>query len=79
MQTSLQFHIIVLPKYYKSMTKTTTNSMNFLLEDNDDQLSVKMPKSMKIKIGEAALLRKMKKSRYVKFCISEQLERDLNQ
>ena len=53
--------------------------MNFLLEDNDDQLSVKMPKSMKIKIGEAALLRKMKKSRYVKFCISEQLERDLNQ
>ena len=65
--------------YYKSMTKTTTNSMNFLLEENDQQISVKIPGSMKLKIRQAAKKMNMNSSKYVKFCISEQLERDLNQ
>lgn len=53
--------------------------MNFLLEENDKQISIKIPGSMKMKIGEAAKKLKMNNSKYVKFCISEQLERDNNQ
>lgn len=56
---------------------TTTNSMNYLLEENTVNFSVKMPESMRRNITKAAKKRKMNNSKYVKYCISKQLERDI--
>lgn len=52
--------------------------MNFLLEKNDKQVSVKMPSSMKTKITKCAKRFNMNESRYIKQAISEKLDRDLN-
>lgn len=60
------------------MTTTTTDSMNFLLEKNDRQVSVKMPSSMKTKITKCAKRLKMNESRYIKQAINEKLDRDLS-
>lgn len=55
---------------------TTVNSMNYLLEKNSAQISVKVPQRMKVQIEKNAKKLKMIPSIYMKLAISERLEKD---
>lgn len=55
---------------------TTTDSMKYLFEKNEMQISVKIPKSMKMQISRNAKRLKMLPSTYMKLAISERIEKD---
>lgn len=59
------------------MTTTTTNSMNFLLQKNEERINAKIPKLMFDKVEEVCAKQKISKSLYLKMALQEKLERDI--
>jgi hypothetical protein len=61
------------------MNSTTTNSMNFLLQRNDDRINSAIPKSMRNELRRMAAKKNMSESSYIKWAINNQLNRDLTE
>jgi hypothetical protein len=61
------------------MNSTTTNSMNFLLQRNDDRINSAIPKSMRNELRRMAAKKNMSESSYIKWSINNQLNRDLTE
>ena len=60
------------------MNTTTTNSMNFLLQRNDDRIKAAIPAEMRKMVQETAQKLNMNESAYIKLAIQNQLNNDLN-
>ncbi len=59
------------------MSSTTANSMNFLIQRNDDKINAAIPKAMRDIIKELAKKQNMSESSYIKLALRNQLEKDL--
>ncbi len=57
---------------------TTTDSMNLLLQKNEERINAKIPKLMHDKVEEECSKLRVSKSLYLKMALQEKLERDLN-
>lgn len=55
---------------------TTSNSMKFLLQINDDTMSIVLPKEMKKVVKEVARKNSMNPSQYAKLALIEKMDRD---
>jgi len=60
------------------METTTTNSMNFLMQRNDDRINSAIPTAMRKLIKEVSVKMNMSESSYIKIALQNQLNRDLN-
>ncbi len=60
------------------MNTTTTNSMNFLLQRNDDRINAAIPAEMRKLVQEIAQKLNMNESAYIKLALQNQLNKDLN-
>lgn len=59
------------------MNSTTSNSMNFLLQKNDDRINAAVPALMRKLVQETAHKLNMNESAYIKRALQNQLESDL--
>lgn len=59
------------------MNTTTTNSMNFLLQRNDDRINAAIPAEMRKLVQEIAQKLNMNESAYIKLALQNQLNKDL--
>ena len=59
------------------MSSTTTESMNFLLQKNDDRINSSIPRAMRNLIKEMSVKKNMSESMYIKLALNNQLIRDL--
>jgi hypothetical protein len=59
------------------MSNATTNSMNFLIQRNDDRINAAIPAEMRRLVKETAQRMNMSESAYIKLALQNQLERDL--
>lgn len=55
---------------------TTANRMNFLLQKNDDTMSIVLPREMKEVVKEAARRNSMNPSQYAKLALIEKMDRE---
>jgi len=60
------------------MNTTTANSMNFLIQRNDDKINAAIPKAMRDLIKSQAKKQNMSESSYIKLALKNQLEIDSN-
>ena len=60
------------------MNTTTANSMNFLIQRNDDRINAAVPGVMRKLIQETAQKLNMSESAYIKLALQNQLIKDLN-
>lgn len=58
------------------MNTTTANSMNFLIQRNDDKINAAIPKAMRDMIKEEAGRLNVSESMYIKMALQEKLERE---
>jgi predicted DNA binding CopG/RHH family protein len=56
---------------------TTTNSMNFLIQRNDDRINAAIPSEMRKLIKEVSSRKNMNESNYIKLALQNQLINDL--
>jgi hypothetical protein len=61
------------------MNTTTTNSMNFLIQRNDDRINAAIPTEMRRLIKEISKKLNMSESSYMKLALQNQLNADINQ
>ena len=61
------------------MTATTADSMNFLIQKNEERISAKIPSEMKRLIRKQAEVRNLTESQYIKLSIQNQLIKDLGE
>jgi len=60
------------------MNTETTNSMNFLMQRNDDKINAAIPRAMRDLIKEMSEQQNMSESAYIKLALHNQLEKDFN-
>jgi hypothetical protein len=60
------------------MTTATTDSMNFLLQKNEERINAKIPKLMFDKVEQQCSKLRISKSLYLKMALQEKLDRDMN-
>ena len=60
------------------MNTETANSMNFLMQRNDDKINAAIPKAMRDLIKETSESLNMSESAYIKLALHNQLQKDLN-
>ena len=61
------------------MNTATVNSMNFLLQKNDDRINSAIPKAMRDLIKKLSIKKNMSESTYIKLAINNQIIRDLEE
>lgn len=61
------------------MNTATTNSMNFLLQKNNDRINSAIPKSMRDLMKKLANKKNMSESTYIKLAINNQIIQDLEE
>ena len=61
------------------MNTATTNSMNFLMQRNDDRINAAIPAAMRRLIKEVSLKMNMSESSYIKLALQNQLNKDLEE
>jgi hypothetical protein len=59
------------------MNTTTSNSMNFLMQRNDDRVNAAIPSEMRKLIKRISREMNMSESSYFKLALQEKLQRDL--
>lgn len=59
------------------MSTATINSMNFLIQKNDDRINAAIPTEMRRLIKKMCDQKKVNESVYIKMALQNQLERDL--
>ncbi|WP_372775618.1 hypothetical protein [Mangrovibacterium sp.] len=60
------------------MNTTTSNSMNFLMQRNDDRINAAIPTEMRRVIKEVSTKMNMSESSYIKLALQNQLNKDLS-
>ncbi len=61
------------------MNTTTVNSMNFLLQRNNDRMNAAVPKAMRDLIKKISAQKNMSESSYIKMAVNNQLLKDLGE